>query len=90
MHQTLAFAAGLCLLVAILLLFSALQGASYFGITPQTQIAFAILIFVIIAILFWMIFKAAEAIGSRIKTGREALIGSVGVAVTDLKSKVEV
>jgi membrane-bound ClpP family serine protease len=90
MHQTLAFAAGLCLLIAVLLLFSAFQGASYYGITPQTQIALAILIFVVIAILLWMIFKAAKARASRIKTGKEALIGSVGVAVTDLKPKGEI
>jgi membrane-bound ClpP family serine protease len=90
MHQTLAFAAGLCLFVAVLLLFSAFHGTSYYGITPQTQIAFVILIFVIIAILLWMIFKAAEAKGSRIKTGKEALIGSIGVAVTDLKPKGEI
>jgi membrane-bound ClpP family serine protease len=90
MHQTLAFAAGLCLLGAVLLLFSAFQGASYYGITPQTQIALAILIFVVIVILLWMIFKAVKAKGSRIKTGKEALIGSIGVAVTDLRPKGEI
>jgi membrane-bound serine protease (ClpP class) len=90
MHQTLAFTAGLCLLIAVLLLFSAFQGASYYGITPQTQIALAILIFVVIAILLWMIFKAAKARASRIKTGKEALIGSVGVVVTDLSPKGEI
>ena len=37
-----------------------------------------------------MIYKAAQAKLSKIKTGKEALIGSVGVAVTDLKPKGEI
>jgi len=37
-----------------------------------------------------MIYKAAQAKLSKIKTGKEALIGSRGVAVTDLNPKGEI
>jgi membrane-bound serine protease (ClpP class) len=90
MHAALAFVAAICLVIAGLLLCSAFQGANYYGVTPEAQIALAIIIIIIALIIFWMIYKAAQAKLSKIKTGKEALIGSVGVAVTDLNPKGEV
>jgi membrane-bound serine protease (ClpP class) len=90
MHSALTFVAAACIVIAVLLLFSAFQGASYYGVTPQTQIALAIVTLVAAAIITWMIYKAARAKLSKIKTGKEALIGSVGVAVTDLKPEGEI
>jgi membrane-bound serine protease (ClpP class) len=90
MHPTLTFVAAVCLAIAVLLLFFAFQGASYYGVTPQAQLGLAIVTLVVVAILIWMIYKAARAKLSKIKTGKEALIGSVGVAVSDLKPKGEV
>jgi len=90
MHPALVFVAAVCVIIAVLLLFSAFQGASYYGVTPQAQIGLAIITLVVAAIAIWMIYKAARAKLSKIKTGKEALIGSVGVAVTDLKPKGEI
>jgi membrane-bound serine protease (ClpP class) len=87
MHPALTFIAAACIVIAVLLLLSAFQGASYYGVTPQAQLALAILTLIVAAIIFWIIYKAAQAKLSKIKTGKEALIGSVGVAVTDLKPK---
>jgi len=90
MHPALAFVAAICLVIAGLLLCSAFQGVSYYGVTPEAQLALAIIIIIIALIIFWMIYKAAQAKLSKIKTGKEALIGSVGVAVTDLNPKGEI
>jgi membrane-bound serine protease (ClpP class) len=90
MHASLTFFGAACLVIVVLLLFSAFQGASYYGVTPQAQLALAIITLVLAAIIIWMIYKAATAKLYKIKTGQEALIGSVGVAVTDLNPKGEV
>jgi membrane-bound serine protease (ClpP class) len=90
MHPGLTFLAAACIVIAVLLLLSAFQGASYYGITPQAQLALAIVTLIVAAIISWMIYKAAQAKLSKIKTGKEALIGSVGLAVTDLKPRGEI
>jgi membrane-bound serine protease (ClpP class) len=90
MHPSLTFVAAACLVVVVLLLFSAFQGASYYGFTPEAQLAIAIITLVLVVIIIWMIYNAAKARMYRIKTGKEALIGSMGVAVTDLNPKGEV
>jgi membrane-bound serine protease (ClpP class) len=90
MHPALAFVAAICLVIAGLLLCSALQGVNYYGVTPEAQLSLAIIILIIALIIIWMIYKAAQAKLSKIKTGKEALIGSVGVAVTDLNPKGEI
>jgi membrane-bound serine protease (ClpP class) len=90
MHPALAFVAAICLVIAGLLLCSAFQGVNYYGVTPEAQLALAIIIIIIALIIFWMIYKAAQAKLSKIKTGKEALIGSRGVAVTDLNPKGEI
>jgi membrane-bound serine protease (ClpP class) len=90
MHPALVFVAAICLVIAGLLLCSAFQGVNYYGFTPEAQLALAIIIIIIALIIFWMIYKAAQAKLSKIKTGKEALIGSKGVAVTDLNPKGEI
>jgi membrane-bound serine protease (ClpP class) len=90
MHPALTLIAAACIVIAVLLLLSAFQGATYYGVTPQAQLSLAIIILIVAAIIIWMIYKAAQAKLSKIKTGKEALIGSVGVAVTDLKPKGEI
>jgi membrane-bound serine protease (ClpP class) len=90
MHAALTFIAVVCLVIAGLLLCSAFQGVSYYGVNPQALLALAIVTLIIAVIIIWMIYKAAQAKLSKIKTGEEALIGSVGVAVTDLNPKGEI
>jgi membrane-bound serine protease (ClpP class) len=90
MHTALTFVAAACIIIAVLLLFSVFQGANYYGISPQVQIALAVISLAIATIVIWMIYKAARANLYKIKTGKEALVGSVGVAVTDLKPEGEI
>jgi membrane-bound serine protease (ClpP class) len=90
MHAALAFVAAACIMIAILLSFPVFQGANYHEVSLQVQIALAVIILAISAIVIWMIYKAAKADLYKIKTGKEALIGSVGIAVTDLEPKGEI
>jgi membrane-bound serine protease (ClpP class) len=90
MHTALTFVAAACIVIAVLLLFSVFQGANYYGVSLQVQIALAVISLAIAAIVIWMIYKAARANLYRIKTGKEALVGSLGVAVTDLKPEGEI
>ena len=90
MHATLTFVAAACIVIAVLLSFSVFQGANYYEVSPQVQIALAVIVLTIAAIFIWMIYKAAKADLYKIKTGKEALVGSVGVAMTDLNPKGEI
>jgi membrane-bound serine protease (ClpP class) len=90
MHPLLTLVAAASLAVTVLLFFSAFQGASIYGVSPEAQVAIAIVTLVFAAIIIWMIYKAAQAKMYKIKTGKEALIGSTGVAATDLNPKGEV
>ena len=90
MHATLTFVAAACIVIAVLLSFSVFQGANYYEVSPQVQIALAVIVLTIAAIVIWMIYKATKADLYKIKTGKEALVGSVGVAMTDLNPKGEI
>jgi membrane-bound ClpP family serine protease len=84
MHGVLAFVAGICTAIAILLFILGFSGIYYYGIPPQTQIAFAIIALSIAAITTWMLVSALQARKHKIETGKEALIGADGKAATDL------
>ena len=90
MHPVLTFIAALCIVIAVFLLFSAFESATYYGITPEGRVALAIVTLAVAAIIIWMVYKAARAKLSKIKTGKEALIGAVGVAVSDLNPNGEI
>jgi membrane-bound serine protease (ClpP class) len=84
MHGVLAFVAGMCTAIAAILLVFALSGVTYYGITPQEQLALAIALIAIAAVTSWMLYYAFKARKLKIQTGKEALIGSNGKAATDL------
>lgn len=84
MHGALAFVAGICTTIAALLLVLALSGITYYGITPQEQLAIAIALIAIAAVTSWMLYYAFKARKLKIQTGKEALIGSKGKATTDM------
>jgi len=84
MHGAFAFVAGICTTIATLLLVLALSGITYYGMTPQTQLALAIAAIILAAITLGLLYYALKARNLKIKTGKEALIGSNGKATTDL------
>ena len=84
MHGTLAFVAGVCTTITVLLLVLAVSGITYYGITPQEQLALAITLLIIATITVWMLYYALKARNLKIQTGKEALIDAKGKATTDL------
>ena len=90
MHAPLAFLAGICATIAGILLFSAFIGVSFYGVDQQMQITLAAIVIAIAILIAWMLYKGVTANLARVKTGKEALIGATGIAVTDLKPKGEI
>ena len=90
MHGWLAFISGVLVVIGAALLFAAFSGVTYYGLDAQMMIAAAIVLLVIAAIAAWLLYAALRAQYSKVKTGKEALIGAKGVAVSDLKPKGEI
>jgi membrane-bound serine protease (ClpP class) len=90
MHGWLAFIAGVFAVVGAVLLYEAFYGVTYYGIDVQTSTAIGVVLIVIAAIAAWLLYAAIRAQYRRVKTGKEALIGAKGVAVTDIKPKGEI
>ncbi len=90
MHAAIAFLGGICTIIGILLVLAAVLGTNFGGLNVQTEIALAVIVFVIAILAAWMLYKGISAKYTKVKTGEEALIGSRGVAVTDLKPKGEI
>ena len=84
MHGALAFVARICTTIAALLIVLALSGITYYGITPQEQVALAIALIAIAIVTLWLLYYAFKARKLKIQTGKEALIGANGKATTDL------
>jgi len=84
MHGVLAFLAGICATIGVLLLILAASGITYYGITPQAQIAAALTALIIAVIAIVILYYALESRKYKIETGKEALIGSTGKTITDL------
>ena len=90
MHAWLAFLGGTCAFIGALLIIAAFSSVNYYGISTQMEIALAIIALAIAILAAWMLYKGLAANLATVKTGKEALIGSKGVAVTDLKPKGEI
>jgi membrane-bound serine protease (ClpP class) len=90
MHAWLAFLGGACTVVGALLLLAAFSGVSYYGIGAQMEIALAIIVIVIAILAAWILYKGVTANLATVKTGKEALIGALGIAVTELKPRGEI
>jgi membrane-bound serine protease (ClpP class) len=84
MHGAFAFVAGISTTIGALLLILALSGITYYGITPQEQVALAIVLIAIAVLSSWLLYYALRARKLKVQTGKEALIGSNGKATTDL------
>ena len=90
MHALLAFLGGICTVIGALLIAAAVSNVSYYGINAQTEIVLAFIVIAIAILAAWMLYKGITANIAKIKTGKEALIGARGIAVTDLKPKGEI
>jgi membrane-bound serine protease (ClpP class) len=90
MHALLAFLGGICTVIGALLIAAAVSNVSYYGINAQTEIVLAFIVIAIAILAAWILYKGITANIAKIKTGKEALIGARGIAVTDLKPKGEI
>ncbi len=76
--------------IVALLLLSIVGGMSLYVLSNQVQAVLIIALIVAAVVTAFLLYKALQARFLKVKTGKEALIGSIGVAVTDLKPKGEV
>ena len=90
MHATVAFFGGVCAVIGALLLLAAVSGINYGGLSIQIEVALAVIVLVIAILAAFILYKGLTANLAKIKTGKEALIGSRGIAVTDLKPQGEI
>jgi membrane-bound serine protease (ClpP class) len=84
MHGVLAFIAGICTTIGILLLALAISGVTYYGVTAQAELSIALTALIIAVIAIVILYYALQSKKYKIETGKEALIGSSGKANTDL------
>jgi membrane-bound serine protease (ClpP class) len=84
MHGVLAFLAGVSFTIAALLFVLALTGITYYGITPQEDLALALIAIIVAVIIIIILYLALKSRSLKIETGKEALVGSTGKAATDL------
>ena len=87
MHAAVAFFGGVCAAIGALLLVAAVSDISYGGLSIQAEVALAVIVLVIALVFAWILYIGLAANLAKIKTGKEALIGSRGIAVTNLKPK---
>jgi membrane-bound serine protease (ClpP class) len=86
----LALSGAICMIVASLLLFPSPQWLIYYGVVQQIQEVLVIVAVAMASLFSFIVYKVAKARLSKVKTGKEALIGARGVAVSDLKPKGEI
>src|SRR4030042_5659312 len=89
MHAWLGFLAGILIVAAGSLIVSASLGIAI-GLAWEIAVVLAIILLVTAGIAAWLFYAGIKAQYKRVKTGKEALIGAKGVAITDLKPKGEV
>jgi membrane-bound serine protease (ClpP class) len=90
MHAWLAFLIGVLVTIAAFLFFAALSGTAFYGIAVNVELILGVTFVIVALIVGWIFYTGVKAQSKSIKTGKEALIGAVGIATTDLNPKGEV
>ena len=90
MHAGLAFVIGILVTIAAFLFFAAIYGTTYFGLAISVELTLGITLIIVALIIAVIFYFGVKAQFIRVKTGKEALIGAMGTATTDLKPKGEV
>jgi membrane-bound serine protease (ClpP class) len=87
MHVSLAVIIGILVIVAAILIYIALAGIPFVGLAANDEEALAATLFAVALIIAGILAAGVKAQFKRVKTGREALIGAKGTAITDLNPK---
>jgi membrane-bound serine protease (ClpP class) len=90
MHAGLAFVIGILVTIAAFLFFAAISGTTYYGLAISVELTLGITLIIVALIVVVIFYVGVKAQFSRVKTGKEALIGAQGIATSDLKPKGEV
>jgi membrane-bound serine protease (ClpP class) len=90
MHAGLAFVVGILVTISAFLFFAAISGTTYYGLAISVELTLGITLIIVALIVAVIFYMGVKAQFRRVKTGKEALIGSKGIATTDLKPKGEI
>ena len=90
MHVSLALVIGVLIAVGVILVYVAVYGISFLGLGVSDEIVLAIAFFIVAAIIIMIFATGFKAQFKSVKTGKEALIDSIGIAVTDINPKGEI
>jgi membrane-bound serine protease (ClpP class) len=87
MHVSLAVIIGILVIVAAILIYVALAGIPFVGLAANDEEALGVTLFAVALIIAGIFAAGVRAQFKRVKTGKEALIGAKGTAITDLNPK---
>ncbi len=90
MHISLALIIGVLVAVGAFLVYVAVVGVTFIGLAESDEAALAATLFIVAAIIVFIFVAGFKAQFTRVRTGKEALIGAKGIATTDLKPKGEI
>ena len=90
MQASLAFVIGILVTIAAFLFFAVISGTTYYGLAISVELTLGFTMIIVALILAVIFYVGVKAQFTRVKTGKEALIGAIGTATTDLKPKGEV
>ena len=90
LHAGAAFLIGILVTIAAFLFFGAISGTAYYGIAISVEATLGVTLIIVALIVLVIFYVGVKAQFRRIKTGEEALIGTKGIATSDLTPKGEV
>jgi membrane-bound ClpP family serine protease len=90
MHAGLAFVIGILATISAFLFFAAISGTTYYGLNISVELTLGVTLIIVALIVAVIFYVGIKAQFTRVKTGKEALIGTKGTATTDLKPNGEV
>jgi membrane-bound serine protease (ClpP class) len=90
MHAGLAFVVGILVTIAAFLFFAAISGTTYYGLAISVELTLGVTLIIVALIVAVIFYFGVKAQFNRVKTGKEALIGSKGIATSDLKPEGEI
>jgi membrane-bound serine protease (ClpP class) len=90
MHAGLAFVIGILVTIAAFLFFAVISGTTYYGLAISVELTLGVTLIIVALIVAVIFYVGVKAQFTRVKTGKEALIGAKGIATTDLNPKGEV
>lgn len=90
MHVSLALVIGVLIAVGVFLVYVAVYGISLIGFGAFDEVVLAVAFFIVAAIIILIFATGFKAQFKSAKTGKEALIGSKGIAITDINPRGEI